>query len=96
MAGGSSIDEAPIFSWEGDAATTGTMLERLRGRIGDSKSATEDDAGPMAVTDVAWLIDVPSSPLEASPVLLAGHLADGVLPQAGRRSRPTLGGHGFR
>lgn len=74
LAGKTSMDEAPIVSWEGDAATTGTVLEGLRGRLGEGKNTAEGDASAAAVTDVAWLIDVPSSPLEASNVLV-GHLA---------------------
>lgn len=65
--------DATIFSWEGSEPEAHTVAGRLRDRLADRKAAADSDGGPVAPTDVTWLIDVTSAEFEASNVL-ADHL----------------------
>ena len=72
-AAANAIGDMPIISWEGDEPKSSSRLAVLRERLRQHDGPAGD--GDPAVTDVAWLIDVPIDP-EASAKALRDHLAD--------------------
>ena len=64
--------ELPIISWEGDVPKSGSRFDGLRNRLHHHDHPAAD--GTPAVTDVAWLIHVPTDPDAAAKSLL-DHLA---------------------